>query len=214
VTEIKVSGLTEPGDAALAAELGADVVACVFWAPSPRYVSVPQAWEIRSALPPSVRFGGIFLDTPLPLVQHIGAQLKLDMIQLFGDESRDVVDAAGPKAYKAVTVVDSDQTQTAVRLFSGRRQLSEGVPAFMLHLSGEIEVDWPVATEPAAKAPLLLASDRLDSSAAAAAIQAARPWGIDVWETVESEPGRLDPDKLAALVSAVRATDSELGEGE
>ena len=44
----------------------------------------------------------------------------------------------------------------------------------------------------------------MDAAAAASAVSRARPWGIDVWESVEREPGRLDRLRLGGLIRSVR----------
>ncbi len=208
MTRIKVSGITKPEDAEKAARLGADIVSVVFWAQSPRYVSVTQAWQIASALPASVSLAGIFIDTPVPIVRHIAAQTRLDMIQLFGDEPKETVEAAGPTAFKAVTVADQEQLATALREYGSRRNRSDGIPGIMIHLSGGVSSEWSALQMEADRGPLLLAADGLDAETAMAAVSSVRPWGIDVWEAVETEPGSLNPDRLARLVEAVREADA------
>jgi phosphoribosylanthranilate isomerase len=79
----------------------------------------------------------------------------------------------------------------------------------MLHLSEDADRDWQLAAGACSRAPLLLAADGLGADNVAEAVTTARPWGIDVWEAVESEPGRLDPGRLAELIDAVRGAASE-----
>lgn len=210
MTHIKVSGLTDPADAQLAVELGANIVACVFYAKSPRYVDMSQAWQIRSVLPSTVRFAGIFVDTPLPIVRHVASHTRLDLVQLFGAEPRADVSSLGPGAFKSVTVRQAQEVGAAMRTFLGRWGKPESAPAMLIHLVDDLAEQWSLITEHAARAPLLLAAQGLSDATAARAVTESRPWGIDVWETVEREPGRLDPERLARLVAAVRQADAAL----
>jgi len=210
VTHIKVSGLTDPADAELAVELGADVIACVFYAKSPRYVTMSQAWQIRGVLPSTVRFAGIFVDTPLPIVRHLMVHTRLDLVQLFGREPRADVEALGPHAFKGVTVRQAHEVVGAMRTFLGRWGKPESAPAMLIHLVDDLAQQWSVVAEPAARAPILLAAQGLSDATAAQAVTASRPWGVDVWEAVEREPGHLDPERLARLVRAVREADAAL----
>ena len=40
------------------------------------------------------------------------------------------------------------------------------------------------------------------------ALQAVRPWGVDLSAGIESEPGRIDPARVRALLDAVTASDA------
>jgi len=207
LTRIKVSGISEPADAEMAVALGVDIVACVFYAGSPRYVTATQAMAIRRVLPPAVSLAGIFVDTPTPLVQRLTTLCNLDLVQLFGAEPRSTVEALGATAFKAITVSEPASLTETVQAFLGRRGRSEHRPAFLLHLAGDLAHAWDVAAEPAAQAPILLASTALDARTAADAIGTTHPWGLDVWEGVEREPGRLEPARVAEFVAAVREAD-------
>jgi len=210
LTRIKISGVVEPSDAALAAELGADIVACVFNAHSPRYVSIQQVWSIRRAMPRDVKLCGVFVDTPTPVVQRVAQSCQLDYVQLFGNEPRVDTDGLGATAFKAVTVADAEQLDQAVRTFIGRwPRRSEG-PGLLLHLSGEIGSAWDLAAGPASRVPLVLAASELSPRTVASALAVAAPWAVDVWDMVESEPGRLDPARLAEFIQATREGETNL----
>jgi phosphoribosylanthranilate isomerase len=205
VTRIKVSGLTTAADAAAAVQAGADAVACVFNPDSPRYVTLEQAWSVRRAIPPGVLFVGIFADTPLPIVQRITSHCGLDRAQLFGRETRDEVDALRG-AFKGVTVSEQHQVDEAARAYLGKRAAPP--PELLLHLSGGLAAAWSVAAKVTRQGSVLLASSAMrEVEHAAEAVRIARPWGIDVWDAVEAEPGRLDTGRLHDLVAAVRAQD-------
>lgn len=204
MTRIKISGVVQPADAVLAAELGADILACVFNAHSPRYVSMQQAWAIRRAIPRRVQLCGVFVDTPTPVVRMVADGCQLDYVQLFGGEPRSEVDALGPTAFKAVTVGDSEQMEQAVRTYVGRWQRRTDEPGLLLHLSGAIGSAWELAAGPAGRVPLILAASELGAETVATALATTKPWAVDVWDAVESEPGRLDPTRLAEFIGAAR----------
>lgn len=203
---LKVSGLTDPDDVRRAVALGADLIGCVLWAPSPRAIDVARAWELRQAAGGRARLVGIFVNTPRPLVQRLARQAGVDLLQFFGRESRQDLDHYGDlAAFKALTVERADQLEAQTRPFIGGMHLRPlPAPALLLHLSGAAASDWTAAAQVAAKAPILLASDALAPETVGEALAAVKPWGIDVWQQVEREPGRLDPAKLEALIGALR----------
>ncbi len=201
---LKVSGITTPQDARLAAELGASSVACVFLAASPRYVTVSQARALRAALPSSVSLVGIFANTPPAVVRAVAIQAHVDLVQLFGSEPRSVVEAMQPRAFKAASITSAEELEAFSRAYLVRRPRPEP-PALMVHLAGPMATAWDAASEVARRVPILLSSPRLDAETVGSAIAAVRPWGVDVWEAVESSPGHLDAAALEAFVTALRA---------
>ena len=207
-TRIKISGITNPDDARLAARLGADLVAFVYWPRSQRYVTLEQTWAMRRALPSQVATVGIFVDAPLPLVQHVMHHCALDHAQLFGTEPRSEVEALAPHAFKALRIDRPEAVEQGLRSYLGLRPSRHAAPALLLNLGGALAEGWAAAEAACVKAPVLLASPALDAGKAGDAIAMARPWGVDVWSAVEAEPGKLDPDRLAGFIDAVRRADA------
>jgi phosphoribosylanthranilate isomerase len=205
MTRIKLSGIVQPEDAALAADLGVDIVACVFNARSPRYVTLEQAWALRRAFGGGGLFAGVFVDTPAPVVQALAAAAQLDLIQLYGDEPRGEVEALGPRAYGTLRVDEPSQAEAPVRQALGRRGRRHEGPAIALHVRAADTRDWPALTPLTARVALVLSGAGITAATATEVVAATRPWAVDVWDAVEQAPGQLDPARLAAFVAAVRA---------
>jgi phosphoribosylanthranilate isomerase len=200
-----------PDDAQAALEVGAGAIACVFYAASPRYVTLTQAWEIRRCVPSDVPFIGIFVDAPVPLVSRIVDHCGLDRAQLFGSEPREIVDAVH-HAFKGVTVDSTEAAEEAIRTYVGRRPgRSQDTPGFLLHLTGVVGNDWRLAGRATERVPTIVAAAGLTPQTAGALLETARPWAVDVWDAVESAPGHLDLPKLRELVAAVHEADGTIG---
>jgi phosphoribosylanthranilate isomerase len=213
VTRIKISGIVQPADAEMAVALGADIITCVFNAQSRRYVTLEQAWAVRRAMPRGVPFVGVFVDTPLPVVQVMADACQLDYVQLFGHEGRADIDALGPRGFKAVTAIDAGQVEAAGKLFLGRRPRRPDGPGLLIHLTGPVSNAWDLVAPIAQRVPLVLAAGGLGPESVRQALATAYPWAVDVWDAVESEPGRLDRGRLERFIYAAREADAALGTG-
>ena len=66
--QIKICGLTDPGQAAACARMGADAIGLVFHPPSPRNLSMQRAARITAVLPAHVTAVGVFVDPSLELL--------------------------------------------------------------------------------------------------------------------------------------------------
>ena len=201
---IKVTGITTPDDAAFAVDQGVDMLGCVFFSRSPRYVTPATASAIRRVIGRNVGLHGVFVDTPGPLVLRVFEQCALDGLQFFGNESREYVEAMGDHACKAVSVRSPEAVVDAQRRYVGRRPRKTSEAGLLLHLAGPIADNWHLAVPIADRLPLILASSALDARSVASAVSAG-PWALDVWENVETEPGVLDRVRLKEFVTAVRA---------
>jgi phosphoribosylanthranilate isomerase len=85
MVRVKICGITNSQDAAMAVKLGVDALGFIF-APSPRRVTPGQARDFIRGIPPFVKTVGVFVDEDLTTIRDIMRFCGLDMIQLHGNE--------------------------------------------------------------------------------------------------------------------------------
>jgi phosphoribosylanthranilate isomerase len=106
---VKICGVTDPGDALLSAELGADFLGLNFWPGSPRWVGLDQAREIAAAVraaAPRVALVGVFVNAAAAFVEETAAAAGLDLLQFSGDEPAAAVRPFAARAIKALRTHD------------------------------------------------------------------------------------------------------------
>lgn len=197
---VKVCGVTTVEDAVLAAELGAAAIGLVFWADSPRVVSIHQAKAIVAALPPFVAAVGVFVDQP-EHAAHVAREAGLSAVQFHGDEPRESYLAFPIRVIKAVTIRDASAREEAAAVPASATVLLDAHDRVKRGGTGRV-VDWSIAATIARERPVIL-SGGLNAANAPDAIAVVRPHAIDVSSGVESAPGRKDSGKLRALFDAV-----------
>jgi phosphoribosylanthranilate isomerase len=218
MTFVKVCGLTNEDDALCAAEAGADLLGMVFYPGSPRFVDPDQATRIREAVygelgDGSPRFVGVFVNTPVALVQTAMERVGLDMVQLHGDEPPGDVTSLGPRAYKALRPPNAAAAEEGATAYEAVLPADGEMPQLLIDSydpdqyggTGRL-ADWSVARSLAGRYRVLLAGG-LDPETVVKAIEQVRPWGVDVSSGVERAKGRKDHDRVRAFVRAVRETD-------
>jgi phosphoribosylanthranilate isomerase len=203
VVRSKICGITRVEDALVAAEAGADAIGLVFYAKSPRAVTVAQARAIIDALPPFVTTVGLFVDAERDELGRILDALPLDLLQFHGDETAAACEAPGRPYLKALRVRPGDDIGTRIEPYASAAGILldtyvPGVPGG----TGEA-FDWSLVPAGLAK-PIVLAGG-LGPENVAAAIARVRPYGVDVSGGVEASKGIKDAEKVRSFVRAVRA---------
>lgn len=204
VVRSKICGITRIEDAQAAVEAGADAIGLVFYAKSPRAVSIEQAAAILQALPPFVTSVGLFVDMPRAELQQLLRRLPLDLLQFHGDESPADCEGHGRPYVKALRVSPGEDVAAAMAPYVGARGILldtfvEGVPG-----GTGATFDWSLVPRDAGK-PIILAGG-LEAGNVAAAIRQVRPYAVDVSGGVEASKGIKDASKIRAFVQAVRDT--------
>ena len=200
---IKCCGITRVEDAVLAATLGADAIGLVFTRASPRCVDLERALAIRAALPPLVATVALFMDDEADRVLEIVERLQPDLLQFHGDEDAGYAQQFGRRYLKAIAMAGAGDP-------AGRMAAHPHAAGFLLdgHAPGEAggrgrAFDWTRVPRHTGR-PWLLAGG-LDADNVAAAIRAARPYGVDVSSGIECAPGIKDPLRMRRFIAAVRA---------
>ncbi len=210
---IKVCGLRDPRQAAAIAKHGADAIGLVF-ADSPRWVSPEQALEVTAALPPLVSAVGVFVDSPVKVLNRVAAKANLDYLQLHGDESTEIVAELDRPVIKAFGVRDESWLSDVRRWLDGVGDIDR-VAAILLDTykkgvhggTGE-RFNWELVGDAyavgAAKGlPPMILSGGLDDSNVITAIRMVQPWAVDVSSGVESAPGVKDVAKVNRFIITV-----------
>ena len=172
-TRIKICGITRPEDALSAIDCGADAVGLVFYAKSSRAVSLEQACEIASVLPPFVTLVSLFVDEQEARIEEILSRLPVGLIQFHGDESAQFCAQFNRPWIKALRVrADLDLVAACAEYRAARGVLldawQEGVPGG----TGKT-FDWQLA-EHSLELPVVLAGG-LDAGNVGKAIAQLRP---------------------------------------
>ena len=205
MTRVKICGVRRVEDALLAAELGAYAVGFVFWPSSPRFVDPEDAQPIAAALPPFVTTVGVFVDQPEDYVAKIARRLNLGAIQLHGQESAREYANGSVRVIKSVAVHDGEDCLPAVRAVPASATVLLDAHDPIRRGGTGRTIDWNQAAASARLRPIIL-SGGLNAENARDAVEAVRPYAIDVSSGVESTPGVKDPGMLRALFAALNCS--------
>ena len=228
MTRVKICGITSFQDALCAADAGADYLGFIFFRKSPRYVTPERAAEIiarltmqaaTSARPSSQRpaapalarprFIGVFVNEPLTEIEETIRYVNLDYAQLHGDEPPAVLEALNGRGFKALRPTSAVEARIDAEWYSelgpadGPQMLIDAFDAKEYGGTGK-RADWDIAADLNQVCSRLALAGGLTSQNVAEAVAAVRPWAVDVSSGVEIEPGRKDPDKVRAFVSAAK----------
>ena len=196
---IKICGITEEDDAALAVEAGANALGFNFYPHSPRYVTPERAAEIALAVRGDYLRVGVFVNASAGELRQVAEQVSLDVLQLHGDQS-----AYLPAPYRLWKSVDP------------RKPLTDSAGQFEAYLldtpsksfgGSGVTFPWQLAAQFPHR---FLLAGGLDAGNVAEAIEVARPWGVDACSRIESHPGRKDARRVREFVQAAQDAAAKL----
>ena len=103
---VKVCGITKIEDAMLCYNLGADAIGFIFYEKSKRYIKPEDAKIIISELPAFILKVGVFVNETPQQINEIAKEIKLNAVQLHGDETPQDIDNIDLPVIKAFRVDD------------------------------------------------------------------------------------------------------------
>ena len=204
VVRSKICGITRIEDALIAAEAGADAIGLVFYAKSPRAVSIQQARDIVAALPAFVTTVGLFVNASREELSDVLAGVALDLLQFHGDETPTQCEAAGRPYLRAARMASGfDLLDFTLSCASAQAIL---VDAHVEGYGGGGQVfDWSLLPRQLPR-PMIL-SGGLHPGNVAEGVRMVRPWAVDVSSGVEVGKGLKDAELMRQFCQAVREAD-------
>ena len=207
--KVKVCGITNYADAAMALDEGVDALGFNFYPRSPRYIRPEDARSIIRCIPPFAITVGLFVNVSEP--QQVSATARVagvQVLQLHGDETPGYCRAlADWTLIKAVRIGENGVP-------SGLEEYA--VQAFVLDAKDDAlfggtgkSFDWDLVRGLQRLRPIVLAGG-LRPDNVREAIRVVAPYGVDVCSGVECAPGKKDAARLKQFMDEVRNADSEL----
>jgi phosphoribosylanthranilate isomerase len=193
--KIKICGITNPGDAAVAVEAGADFLGFVFRRGTPRALAPRSATWIRE-IGGAARVG-VFLDAPLAEVLEVRRLLDLDWIQLHGEEPDIYLDALGSRVIRRVPVGPEIDWKRVAELSV------RCLPLFDPGAGDGVAWAWESLREKPKGVHFGLAGG-LTPENVGEAVRVAQPELVDVSSGVEAAPGIKDHEKISDFIAAAR----------
>ena len=201
--KIKMCGISKVETIPAIVDAKPDYMGLVF-APSKRQVTVEQAKTLVDELHKQyeIKTVGVFVNETIEKLLKIAEKVKLDVIQLHGDEDESFIqtlkEQSNVEVWKAVQVRSAADTEKWIDssadmlLFDAYHKDERGG-------TGEV-FDWSSLDE--FERPFLLAGG-IDSTNVARAIRTVRPYGIDISSGIETK-GVKDDEKIKAFTNIVR----------
>jgi len=197
MVRVKICGITNLEDALTAVEAGADALGFVFYSGSPRCVTPNVAAGIVAELPPFIVTVGVFVDEEREKMIRIREGVGLQVLQLHGKESPEMVKSLPGLVVKGFRVGEDfreeridEYTCSAILLDTHVKGIPGG--------TGKV-FDWEVARRWAEKRRVILAGG-LKPGNVATAVEKVHPYAVDVAGGVEIRPGKKDPDLVRRFV--------------
>ena len=208
--KVKMCGISKVETIPAIVDAKPDYMGLVF-APSKRQVTVEQAKILVEELhkqyavrynSETIKIVGVFVNETIENLLKIAEEVKLDVIQLHGDEDESFIqilkEQSNVEVWKAVQVrsaADAEKwidSSADMLLFDAYHKDERGG-------TGEV-FDWSSLDE--FDRPFMLAGG-IDSTNVARAIRTVRPYGIDISSGIETE-GVKDNEKIKAFTNIVR----------
>ncbi len=193
---IKVCGMTTPDAVAAAVAARVDAIGFVF-AESVRRVTPQAAAKLAAAARGRVKLFAVTKHPTQREVDEIVSVFEPDTLQT------DAEDFAALRLPRGIELLPVVRTGVA---------LPQPLPAKMLFegpISGTgIACDWTSAATVARRSQVILAGG-LNAANIIEAVNAVRPFGVDVSSGVEVRPGMKSPQKIAEFVGAARSAVSK-----
>lgn len=203
-----------------AVELGASAIGMVFFARSPRAMTLDAAYPILRELNGKIRVVALFVDPVAAEVRQVSGSGLFDMLQFHGDEPAAFCESFDLPYMKAIKVGQEQQENEPIAVSTRAKsellldKIRDYAGAEMILLdSFDKKVpggtgktfDWAVAAAVRRQCGVkLVLAGGLDPANVETAVAQVQPYGVDVSSGVEARHGIKDLQKMQRFVAGAR----------
>lgn len=207
---VKICGLRTAADVAAVAAAGAAYAGFVFFARSPRNLTLAEARALALSAPEGLCKVALTVDADDATLDAIVAEVPLDMLQLHGSETpqrvAEVKARHGLPVMKAIGVAGEADLAGLIGMSLVADQLlidAKPAPGAALPGGNGLAFDWRLLVGRKWLKPWMLAGG-LTPETVAEAVRLTGARQVDVSSGVESAPGVKDHGRIAAFVEAAQ----------
>ena len=202
---VKICGITSLKDAEMAVNYSVSAIGMIFCPDSTRYVDPAELEQWIERIPDSVKKVGVFVNEQIDTINNITRQLKLEFIQLHGDESPEFCNGIIRPVIKVFRVGDDfdaivlNEYDVHGFLFDTYKKGNPGGTG--------TRFNWDLIANLKTETPIIL-SGGLTPENVLNGIEAVNPAAVDVNSGVESVLGVKDEEKIKELFSVLEHSNS------
>ncbi|KTD16203.1 phosphoribosylanthranilate isomerase [Legionella jordanis] len=197
---IKMCGMTRVKDIEHAHALGVDAVGLIFYAKSPRALSIEQATSLTRNLPAFLNVIAVFVNPDKDLVDNVMNKIPVQALQFHGQEPADFCALFNKPFIKAIPALSRDMILNAQSQYEQAAAILLDTPSSEHGGTGR-NFNWDIIPKAFDK-PLILAGG-LNPGNIREAVSTCSPYAVDVCSGIEKSPGIKDHGKMNELVNAL-----------
>jgi len=202
IVRVKICGITSVADARQVAAAGGDALGLVFYAKSPRAVTIEQAADIAKAVAQQVTVVALFVNADAEYIQQVLASVDIDVLQFHGDEDNEFCNQFNRPWYKAIRMHPQLDPEAEMAKFEDASGYL--FDAWSKDKYGGTGDSFAWNRFPKSNDLLVLAGG-LNPDNVIQAIITTTPYAVDVSGGVESASGVKDPQLVSEFIANAKS---------
>ena len=206
--KVKICGITNNEDAELVASLQVDYIGFIF-AHSPRQVNKDIVNSFIFNIPETIKKVGLFVNEDIHIVKKIFFDLKLDFVQLHGDEDSEYIKKLELPVIKVFRIKNNNSIINLEKYLNSIKNQDFPILIDAYHKdkyggTGRV-MDIPLAQKAIALYDKIMLAGGLDDQNITTILKKTNPFAADASSGLEQSPGKKDPDKVKNFIKAIKS---------
>lgn len=203
--KVKVCGITNLSDALICQSAGADALGFIFYPGSKRYISTEDASNLIKNLSPFIMKVGVFVNELPGRINSIASKLKLNAVQLHGDETPQTAFQIDYPVIKSFRITE----QFDFSILHDYKNVYYLLDAFSKSQYGGTgnQFNWKII--PADLKDKIILAGGVSSDNIEDIFKKIKPAAIDLSSSLELEPGIKDIEKVTEFFNKVNLLKNE-----